>query len=180
LRVLLTCILGACLVPLPFVVASLPAGSQPQVERLRALLVRPTFTQEYGVERPTDVAFDPGRNALVVAAPESGAPVISLKPGGELLATHPPVAIEPRTLAFGRVNARIAAVSGDDVLGWSNRSNTLSERVPLRGRPSADVSSATFDDSGALTAMIPKMARGLRMFGSCQRTTSRALCALPF
>ncbi|HEX5097057.1 MAG TPA: hypothetical protein VFX21_13615, partial [Acidimicrobiia bacterium] len=117
----------------------------------KAREVRTTWTDEFGVSRPTGVTYVPQRNEFLVAE-ASGASTQVLRldrdenPQGEL---ELPAVSDPSTLAFDAATNLLTAVSGDELVVAPGSAITTArppvERKDISDLGLQDATSATFD-----------------------------------
>jgi hypothetical protein len=149
---LLSTLLAVCLGAFPLALSQGAAGAPDSVVARAALLVRSTYTLEFGVDRPTDVTYAPDANALLVASPAAGQPLLEMSPGGELRRPAGPVAGTALTLMFDPVTRAAAVIAGQDLVRAAPGSHEFtpqSTRTPL-GAIADGVAGAAFDAAGAL------------------------------
>jgi hypothetical protein len=127
------------------------AAAAPPGEVARARLVRTVWTSEYGIPRPSGLAFVASRNEFVVAgSPSTVTPLVRLardetSPGTLEL----PALTDPSTLAFDAATNELSAVSDDQlvVAPGTNLANRRpgTARADISGLGLRDARGATYD-----------------------------------
>lgn len=115
--------------------------------------MRSTFTGEFGVPRPTGLAYVPQADALVVAGIGAGTtPLLRLGRLEDALGSSQlPRLSYPSTLAFDRAGGRLTAVTGGELLsvpsGELSRPRPATSRAALGTMRLRDPRGAAFDPS---------------------------------